>query len=241
MSTLPFFLFLGLALSPKGYSQNTLSKVEFEVISIKPGDPAVGGRSVRVTPAGYRGQNVRLFELVMSAWRVNRDQIVGGPSWMQTAAWDIEAKFPAGASPAQTPEMMKAMLAERFHLITHTETRTLGVYALTVGKSGIKLSEASGDGGMSAGQNFIRYDSATIADLASQLSGYLGRQVIDRTGLTAKYAINLSFAPIDPDVSEDSASSIFQALQDQAGLKLESVKAPVKVLVVDRAEKPSSN
>jgi hypothetical protein len=67
MSTLPFCLFLGLALSSKSYSQNTPSKVEFEMVSIKPSDPAAGGRSVRVTPGGYRGQNVRLFELVMSA------------------------------------------------------------------------------------------------------------------------------------------------------------------------------
>jgi uncharacterized protein (TIGR03435 family) len=82
-----------------------------------------------------------------------------------------------------------------------------------------------------------------MAELASQLSSYLGRHVVDRTGLTGQYAINLSFAPVDPsvaggDAARDSAPSIFVALQEQAGLKLESARGPVEILVVDHAERP---
>jgi uncharacterized protein (TIGR03435 family) len=85
-----------------------------------------------------------------------------------------------------------------------------------------------------------------MGELAGQLSSFLGRNVIDRTGLTGQYAISLSFAPVDPgapagDVTQDFAPSIFQALQDQAGLKLESTKGPVEVLVIDHAEKPAAN
>jgi uncharacterized protein (TIGR03435 family) len=99
---------------------------------------------------------------------------------------------------------------------------------------------------MSAGPRLIKYNSGTMGELASQLSGYLGREVIDRTGLSGQYAINLSFAPVDLTAgegagSQDSGPTIFQALQDQAGLKLESTKAPVEVLVIDGAEKATAN
>lgn len=141
--------------------------------------------------------------------------------------------------------MMQAMLADRFQLRTHQETRTLSIYILTVAKKGMKLRQGDGRGGMSAGPRIIRYNSGTTAELASQLSGYLGRQVVDRTGSTGQYFINLSFAPVDPeaprDGAQDAAPSIFQALEDQAGLKLESTKGPVEVLVIDRAEKPTPN
>jgi uncharacterized protein (TIGR03435 family) len=182
----------------------------------------------------------------MSAWHLNRDQIARGPNWLETAGWDIDARFPAGASPTQAPQMMQAMLADRFHLVTHRETRVLPVYTLTVAKSGIKLQEGNGSGGMSAGPRLIRYRSGTMRELAGQLSSYLGREVIDRTGLTGQYSISLSFAPVDlgasaGDAAPDSAPSIFQALQDQAGLKLESTKGPVEILVIDRAEKPTAN
>jgi len=231
---------VGLAAQPRS------DKVEFEVVSIKPADPAAPGHMAQQTQGGFRGRNLRLFELIMSAWRLNRDQLIGGPNWMETAGWDIDARFPDGAGSAQAPQMMQAMLADRFHLVTHRETRVLPVYVLTVVRSGIKLPEGDGQGGMSAGPRLIRYGSGTMSELAVQLSSYLGREVIDRTGLTGQYAINLSFAPVDPgtaagDGTQDSAPSIFQALQDQAGLKLETGKEPVEVLIVDHAEKPTSN
>ncbi len=138
---------------------------------------------------------------------------------------------------------MQAMLWDRFHLITHRETRVLPVYVLTVTKGGLKLGKGDGQGGMSAGPRLIRFGSATMAELAGQLTSYVGREVVDETHAAGPYAINLSFAPVDPgaDAAQDSAPSIFQALQDQAGLKLESAKRPVEVLVIDRADKPTPN
>ena len=237
---------INLALLSSLAAQPQSEKVEFEVVSIKPADPATPGRTAQQTPGGFRCRNLRLFELIMSAWHLNRDQIAGGPNWLETAGWDIDARFPAGASPAQAPQMMQAMLADRFRLVTHRETRMLPVYTLTVAKSGIKLQEGDGRGGMSAGPRVIRYGSGTMRDLAGQLSSYLGREVIDRTGMTGQYSISLSFAPVDPgasagDAALDSAPSIFQALQDQAGLKLESTKGPVEILVIEQAEKPAAN
>lgn len=222
-------------------------KLDFEVVSIKPADPNSQETSTYNLPGGFRGHNLRLFELIMSAWHLNRDQLAGGPSWLETAGWDIEARYPAGASHSQMPQMLQAMLADRFRLVTHRETHVLPVYALTLAKTGSKLKEGDGQGGMSAGARFIRYSSGTMAELAGQLSSYLHREVIDRTGLTGHYAIKLSFAPVDltaapgDGATPDPAPSIFQALQSQAGLKLESTKGPVEVLVIDRCEKPTPN
>jgi uncharacterized protein (TIGR03435 family) len=233
----------GMAVSITLVAQQQLGKIEFEVVSIKPADPNAPGHVVQQSPGRFRGQNLRLFELIMSAWHLNRDQLIGGPNWLETAGWDIDARLPAGANPAELPQMMQSMLADRFRLATHREIRALAVYALTVVKSGIKLHLGDGRGGMSAGPRLIRYGSGTMGELAGQLSSYLHREVIDRTGITGQYAINLSFAPVDLNASvgdgvQDSAPSIFQALQDQAGLKLESAKGPVEVLIIDHAERP---
>jgi uncharacterized protein (TIGR03435 family) len=222
-------------------AQQRADKIEFEVVSIKPADPVASGGSTRTNPGGFRGRNLRLSELIMSAWQVNRDLIIGGPSWLETAGWDIDARFPAGAGPAQMPQMFQAMLADRFHLLTHRETRVVPIYTLTVAKSGLKLQPGDGKGGGSAGPLFIRYASAGMRELAGQLSSYLGREVIDKTGLTGEYTINLRFVSTDPGDASSDAPSIFQALQDQAGLKLEATKGPVEVLVIDRAEKPTPN
>lgn len=236
---------LGMAL-PFAAAAQQPAKVEFEAVSIKPADPADPAHLVQPIRGGFRGRNLRLFELIMNAWHLNRDRLIGGPAWMETAGWDIDARYPEGAGYLQLPQMLQAMLADRFQLVTHRETRTLPVYALTVSKGGLKLRPGEGIGSMSAGPRMIRYTSGAMADLASQLSSYLGRNVIDETGLTGQYAIDLSFAPVDPgapaeDATRDAAPSIFQALQEQAGLKLESTKGPVEVLVIDRAGKPTDN
>lgn len=218
------------------------ANVEFEVVSIKPADPSAPAHMAQALPNGFRGRNLRLFELLMSAWHLNRDQVVGGPNWLETAGWDIDARYPAGTNQSQQPQMMQAMLADRFRLLTHRETSMQPVYVLTVAKNGLKLAPGDVKRGMSAGPRLIRYGSATMAELAGQLTGYLGREVIDETHAAGQYAIDLSFAPVQPgDDARDTAPSIFQALQDQAGLKLESSRRPVEVLVIDRAEKPTPN
>jgi hypothetical protein len=81
-------------------------KVEFDVVSIKPGDPAATGRMAQQTPGRFSARNLRLFELIMGAWHLKRDQIIGGPSWLETAGWDIDARFPAGTSATQVSQMI---------------------------------------------------------------------------------------------------------------------------------------
>jgi uncharacterized protein (TIGR03435 family) len=219
--------------------------VEFEVVSIKPAAAAVPAKTVQVTEGEYRGRNLSLFELITSGWQLNQYQLIAGLKWIREVGWDVDAKFPAGVNSTRLAQMMQVMLADRFQLAVHRETRNLPIYLLTVVKGGPKLHDAKNTVGMSVGPGLIRYGSVTMAGLAGQLSGYLGRNVIDRTGLTGGYAIDLSFAPVNPALapahSVDSAPSIFQALPEQAGLKLVSTKGPVDVLVIDRAEKPTPN
>jgi uncharacterized protein (TIGR03435 family) len=182
----------------------------------------------------------------MSAFRVNENQIVGGPKWLDSASWDIDATY-AGANQGQFPLMLQAMLADRFHLVFHRETRTLSVYLLEVAKNGPKVKESTATtDGMSAGQRMIKYNRATMRELADQLSSYFGRQVLDRTELRGQYEIDLKFAPVNANPSIEAAQaeslpSIFSALEEQLGLRLRSGNGPVEVLVIDRAEKPSEN
>lgn len=228
------------------FAQQAAGRAEFDVVSIKRADPGNPGRMTQSAPGRFHGENLRLLELVMGAWHLNHDQIVGGPKWMETAGWDIVARFPAGTDPTRVAEMTKTMLAERFSLESHLEKRILPIYGLTIAKNEFKLDEGDGRSRMSVGPRLIHYGSGTMEQLAGQLSGYVGRQVIDETGKSGQYAIDLSFAPLQPGASEadsaqDPAPSIFEALEEQAGLKLVPGKGPVQVLVIDKADKPTAN
>jgi len=223
-------------------AQQPARKIEFEAVSIKPGDPLSPGRSTQVTQGGYRARNVRVFELIMSAWGLNQNQIAGGPSWAQQEGFDIDARFPEGTGPSQNRAMVQAMLEDRFKLVTHRETRILPLLELSIAKGGLRLKEGNGENGMSAGPRLIRYSSGTMAQLSEQLASFLDREVVNKTGLTGSYSIHLSFVPVElGTASDDGGPSIFQALEEQAGLKLESTRGAVEVLVIDSVERPSAN
>jgi uncharacterized protein (TIGR03435 family) len=155
----------------------------------------------------------------------------------------------AGAGGMRKRKMVQALLADRFKLVMHAETRELPLYALVVAKGGAKLGPAKETGTtVNHGRGHIEVQGAnSIALLAEELSQEVGRDVIDRSGIQGRYDLKLIFAPDDrtPDLasssSTDSGPSIFTALQEQLGLKLEPQKGPVEVLVVDHVEMPSEN
>ncbi len=224
---------------------------QFEVVSVKPQDPATSQNGGMRMAGGGKGEwkaiNLPLTQLVMNAFHVNSNQIIANDAWMNNVGWDVIGKYPSGSAPQDVPEMLQAMLADRFRLKAHRETRTLPIYTLSVAKNGLRLkapADPSAAGGMSAGPRRIKYSSGSMAELSGQLGSYLGKQVIDQTGLTGPYEIDLHFAPVEQDVnpnSNETAPSIFTALQEQAGLRLEATKGPVEVLVIDHADKPSAN
>ncbi len=268
--------------SPAPQSTDATAKAPaFDVISIRPnkdnaqmsGNGTFRMRTVsRTTPDGFSASNVTLKTLLTSAYGVKYDRISGGPGWTDSDHFDIEAKVVAadGATPhpltrEQSNLMLRSLLADRFKLVVHNETKELPIYELVIAKGGSKLQEAKpGDSNpngtkgpdavaragmivmnMRPGQ--LKDPAMQLAALISWLSGQLGRPVVDKTGLTGKYDINLHWTP-DPGPGSDDATStdssgpsIFTAVQEQLGLKLVSTKGPVVTLVIDHVEPPTAN
>jgi uncharacterized protein (TIGR03435 family) len=233
-----------LTLLPRAGAQQP-GAPQFDVASVKPGDPSSHGQMAQQSPGRYEARNLTLLSLVLGAYQINADQLIGGPSWLTSPGWDIDATFPVSTSNEQRQQMMQALLMERFGLVVHRETRTLPTYQLSVAKGGPKLKAATATvAGMSAGPRMIRYNSATMSELAKQLSSYLERQVIDKTELKGQFEIDLKFIPVDSPTSPDTADTlptIFTALQEQLGLKLDATHGPVEVIVIDKVDKPSAN
>lgn len=237
----------------------------FDVASLKPG-VSNSRFGVGVQGALFVANNAPLSILVGFAYDVQLHQIFGGPKWMNTDRFTIEARAPIPGPPERMNRirlMVQSLLEERFRLALHRETRTGQIYELAIAKGGPKLKEtASPDptgrtGIFAAGRpgEMDGYDVG-IAELVGILSQRLGSPVIDKTGLAGKYDFKLSFmpeptqqdlalfGPQPPDavpVPDSGLPSIFTAVQEQLGLKLEAARGPVEVLVIDRAEKPDPN
>jgi uncharacterized protein (TIGR03435 family) len=229
-------------------------RYEFEVASVKLGDESNRG-GIGVLPTGrFKATDVSLRQLLRFAYDVRDFQISGGPDWLDSARFTIEAKAPAGVEMPKTindPQvdrfMVQTLLADRFKLEIHRSTREEQVYELVPGKDGAKLKVSA----ITAGQ--LVFDRGKIVGvgvpmrfLVNQLSQQLGRMVIDRTGLTQKYEFELNWMPdFDApggDVENTPAgNSIFAAVQDDLGLKLQTTKAPTDVIVIDQVEKPTPN
>ena len=196
------------------------------------------------------GTACTLLDLVTYAYGMRYDQVSGGPSWADSDHYDLDAKSEGQGvfTTAQSRQMVQALLEDRFQLKVRREMREAPVYALVVGKNGPKFKAAAPDKPKS---NFVRGSDkglhmeathGTMAQLVDQLSFTAGRPVLDRSGLTGEYAYTLDWFPanrIPPP--ELDAPSMFAALQEQLGLRLEPSKGPVERLVIDHAERPSEN
>jgi uncharacterized protein (TIGR03435 family) len=209
------------------------------------------------------------MNLLATAFAVKEHQI-SGPDWLRNERFDVTAKLPEGATKDQVPAMLQTLLAERFKLTTHKDSKTLPVYALIVAKNGPKLHAAEGEGGMRMmmgpkGRQMT--GKAPIGRLADMLSNMLDRPVIDLTEIKGTYDIDLLWSPdgseggggkmgmrveggprhdgggIEPKIEgEADAPSIFTALQEKLGLKLDARKSPVDIITVDTLEKiPTEN
>jgi uncharacterized protein (TIGR03435 family) len=236
---------LVLAIAAHAQSQSA-PRTEFEVVSVKPGDPADPNSSVRTTPGGLQMRNTTLKNLVRSAYGLNEYQLEGGPKWIDSARFNVDAKLPAGAPRGEIPLMIQVLLADRFHLRFHRVTKTLQEYALVVANGGPKLQAASEDDtnpqGSSQGDRQIQGRRLPMSSLANMLISVVGAPVLDKTELAGNYSFVLEFAPLLATPREDETlPTIFAVLTEKLGLKLEAIKGPVEVLVIDQAEKPTEN
>jgi uncharacterized protein (TIGR03435 family) len=200
----------------------------------------------------FRAENVSVVMLIHWAYEMPETRILDAPGWAGTTHFNIDAtadpavdaalhQLTSDAGEKQKEKMVQALLADRFKLVTHIETRELPIYALVVAKGGAKLGDPKYSGTtFNYSRGHIEVDgSNSVAFLAEELSKETGRNVVDKTGITGRYNLKLQWTP--DDAAADSGPSLFTALEEQLGLKLEPAKGPVQVLVIDHAEMPSAN
>lgn len=232
----------------------TATPPAFEAATVKPNTSGSGGSSTNSTNGLLRITNQTLQSMIQYAYNVRDFQIVGGPGWMRSDRYDVVAKPETGAHDQQMKAMLKTLLADRFQLQLHREMRPGAVYALVVGKNGSKLkpAEESPSSGTSSGrdpatgQSTLKGTRQSADELAANLAARVGRPVVNRTGLDGKFDFELSWAPdltltrtSGDKPPEVSGPSIFTAVQEQLGLRLESDKGEFEVLVIDKAERPT--
>ena len=270
----------------------------FEVASIKPNNSGDGRVMMQNQPGRFVATNITLRLLIRNAYQVQDFQITGGPNWLGSDHFDIIAKVPDGTPAPQGPPapgsapsplqlMLRSLLAERFKLTLHNETKDSPIYALVLARSDgrlgpeLKKSEAdcnaqfaAGRGrggpmpppgppppgaampcGIRIGPGNMAVGGSPLSQFANSLGMFTGRVVVDRTGLTGNYDFNLTWtpdqmpqrppgAPADQPVQfngvaiDPNGPSLFTAVQEQLGLKLDSARGPVELLVIDRADKP---
>jgi uncharacterized protein (TIGR03435 family) len=229
----------------------------FSVASIKLEKSPDGPFMMGFTPDGFTCTNIKLSALMMQAYGVQNTQIAGAPNWTDSTTYDIEAKVDSAdvarlkdLTPDQRSQMLRPLLADRFKLTLHWGTKDLPVYVLAIAKNGTHLRENvshQGEGGM-MGRGQIRGTDAPISALVRSLShqAELGRRpILDHTGLTGDYDWDLNWTPNDTsgtaEIPDSSGPSIFTAIQEQLGLKLQPQTASAPVIVIDHVEKPSQN
>ncbi len=236
----------------------------FEVVSVKAnhsGDPYFKISPRQPNIAKFSATNVTVQRLLTVAYGVEASMISGGPRWIESATFDIDAKGGKTPSLNDLLLMLQGLLADRFKLSTHWAPTEMSVYYLTAGKGGSKLhpsvcaSSADGKAKDCGGFHFtpsgIRAIGAPVRDLVRALTDMTGRPVLDRTGLEGKFDFDFTFRlTVSPrgggeQIMEERldlpSSSIFNALPEQLGLKLQAGKASVSRLIVDYLEMPSGN
>lgn len=233
----------------------------FEVATIKPSQPDRPGQAFLWRGDRFTTINTTLMSIVCFAYDVQQKQVVGAPDWIGTEKFDIEGKpdTPGTPSREQMRSMVTKLLADRFQFKFHSDKRELSAYVLAPGKTGPKMTKDEANRNGLPGLFFsqlgdLHVANATMADFAHLMqSAVLDRPVVDRTGLAGKFDFELKWTPDEsqfgsmgmrppaPSNTPDSPPPLFTAIEEQLGLKLESQKAQVDVMVVDRIDRPSPN
>jgi uncharacterized protein (TIGR03435 family) len=244
-------------------AQTPAAPAEFDVATIKASKPNMPGKQFMANGHELATYNTTLTDLITYAYGVHPSQVAAGPAWMATEKFDLNGKSSGEQQPtdAQWKAMTRKLLADRFSFSFHREPRELAAYALTVAKGGPKLAETKAEPGSLPGIGFRGFGNmpvhnASMADFAAMMqASVLDRPMIDRTGLQGHYDFTLKWTPDDsqfigtrpPGTSTpaidatDAPPNLFTAIQEELGLKLEPIKAPVEVIVIDHVERPSAN
>ena len=239
-------------------AQTPSPRPTFDVVSIHPADPSATGGFIKPIPGnhGYTAQNVPVRIMIALMYKIPTRQIEGGPDWINTARFDIEARADAPHSVDDLHTMYQNLLADRFDLRFHHDVREGNIYALTIDPSGLKLKPNTSPeddkipvNGGPARTTGVRVPMNYLTWLLSQILQTDGRPVVDQTGLKGNYDFTLSYRPmLPPDAPADALPpedrdlpTLFEALPTQLGLRLTPTRGPVDHLVIDHIEKPSAN
>jgi uncharacterized protein (TIGR03435 family) len=241
-------LMLGGSLAPRWIAFAQAPRPSFEVASLKPSRPDER-LFYNLEPGGrYLANGLTLNLLIANAYAIPEFQISGGPGWRDSDKFNLEAKVgiqlpPWPDSQKQLSLMIQSLLADRFKLAVHRETRDEPVYELVAAKGGVKLKAAKADEspGFEMGTGRIHSMAVPLDLFATNLAYLVGRTVIDKTGLAGKYSFTVTYTPDDAAPADTNGPSLFTALREQLGLKLERAKDPVEMLVIDHVEKPDAN
>ncbi len=239
------------------------AKPAFEVATIKPSDPATPGQLVTLRGAEVITTNTTVRDLINLAYWLHPKQVNGGPPWMESEKYDMAGKPDAPGQPNvdQMKMMIQKLLADRFQLKFHFEKRDLSAYAVRITKDGAKIIRSQDDPkgypgwyfGRAASGTTLTFRNSPMSQVTAILQNFLDKPVVDQSGLSERYDFTLTFTldaaqavrlggPPPPAADNpDAAPDLFAAFQQQLGLKLESTKAPVDVMVIDKVEKPSEN
>jgi len=231
------------------------ARPSFEVASIKPSTTSEPRYyKFNVGDDRFRGTNISLKDWIKTAWAVTDFEMTGAPPWISSENFDIDAKAERPIrSVDEGYQMLKSLLEDRFSLKVHRETKEMPMFSLMVQKNGVKMKLSADQTGTTGGVREVRYgriagEAVPVSMIARILSGLAGRRVLNKTGLVGWYDVDLRYTP---DLGQPGATpeptglpddqSLFGALQTQLGLKLESTRGPVEVLIVDHIERLSVN
>ena len=247
-------------------AQSQPAPLKFEVASIKPDKSAEHNTTWNFDANGhFSGTNVPVRFLITMAYMLKDTQLTGLPGWADSEKYDLQTKTDGPVHEDQIYVMMRSLLTDRFGLQAHWVTKRQSVYALSIARGGSRLQPSKEGGCVVAGKNNspsppgdkppdycgtyfwrggqIDGHRITISQLLVALGSQLDYPLIDRTGLKGAYDIHFTFNPDESvnDGADNTGASIFTSLQEQLGLRLQSSKGPVKVLVIDHIERPSEN
>ena len=253
---------LVLLFVPSTPGQTDASTGAFEVATIHPVDPPLkSGRFLTMQgPHRFVAKNFTLRLLIAAAYDANPKAVTGGPGWLDTAKFDIEAVTPGEKQPTRPQQMafLRTLLAERFQLALRHEQKEQAIYVLDVLKSGARLKAGNASATDPSSVISTVYPdhvlmparNASMGDFVAVLQrAILDRPVVDHTGLTGRYHFDLAWAPserefggeLQPAPSDTPSPPLVIALQEQLGLKLQATRGPAESLVVERAERPTDN
>lgn len=225
---------------------------DWEVVTVRPGDP--NGRN-----AGFHLEGRQVFierktvkDMLLVGYEMHKKQIANAPDWAGSEIWDVKGVPDAPGKPSlrQLQSLTCKALVERFGLVSHTEQREMEVFALTVAKGGSKMTPSAGDPNGLPNENdnggavvTMRVENMSMKEFALLMKFFTDRPVVDQTGLSGRFDFQMKWTSDESRAPADGSAppSLFTAMQEQIGLKLEPVKAKTDVLVIDKLEKPGEN